>query len=111
MSRPWKRARTSSSHQFFGPVDVFSRPRRPVILYVHFQEVPNILEELLRLPEAHQLTQNNLPNLSEEEELALLTYMNFYRYEGLDTSIHTLSDDVADHISIAPGIPVCPKVH
>ena len=100
MSRPWKRARAFSSQQFYGLPDDFSRPRRPVLLYVDLQEVPHILEEeLLRLPEAHQLTQNNLPNLSDEEELALLTYTNFYRYEGLDTSISILTKDVADQIS------------
>ena len=43
----------------------------------------NVLEELQELLEAHQLTQNNLPNLSDKEELALLIYANFYRFEGM----------------------------
>ena len=37
--------------------------------------------------------------MTEEEELALLKYTNFYRYEALDTSISTLTEDVADQIS------------
>ena len=70
MSRPWKRALPALPLNIFGhPNARISLPRRPVLLCVDLREVPNILEELQELPEAHQLTQNNLPNLSAEEEL------------------------------------------
>ena len=87
MSRPPRRARSSSQTQVFGqPKAAQSLPRRPVLLYVDLHEVPNILEEYHSLPEAHQLTQNNLPDHTTAEELAFLTFLEFFRFEGLDIS-------------------------
>ena len=62
-------------------------------------EVPNILEEYQNLPETHQLTQNNLPTLTAAEELALVTFSNFLRFEALDMSTRSLMDMVAEQIS------------
>ena len=61
--------------------------------------MPSILEEYENLPEAHPLTQNNLPDLTAAEELALLTVSNFFKFEGLNISIRSIMDMVADQIS------------
>lgn len=98
MPRPWQRPPSSSHTQLFGRADGGTRHNRPVILYVDLHDVPDILD-LLRCPEAYQLTSTNISNLSDEEEFALLTYMNFYRHEDLDKSISIVMEDVIEHIN------------
>ena len=98
MSRPWNRPRSSSHSQFFGHADGGTRHTRPVILYVDLHEVPDLLN-LLRCPEAYQLTSTNISHLSDEEELALLTYMNFFRHQDLEKSISIVMEDVIEHIN------------
>ena len=83
MSRPWKRPRSSSFHEYYGRADDRTRPKRPVILYVDLHEIPDLLHRLL-CPEAFQLTHDNTPGLTEQEEASVLTYMDFFRYEALD---------------------------
>ena len=51
------------------------------------------------LPEAYTLTRENIPALTEAEEEAFLTYVNHFRYESLGLSIHSISEDIYDHIN------------
>ena len=53
----------------------------------------------MSLPEAYTLTRDNIPNLTEAEEEAFLTYMNHFRYENLNKTISSILDDVYDHIN------------
>ena len=99
MSRPWKRPRSISHGQFFGCRGANLNQNRPVILYVDLHEVPDLLD-LLHCPAAYQLTSTNISNLSDEEEMALLTYMNFFRPEELNTKISLILERILNHINL-----------
>ena len=53
----------------------------------------------MSLPEAYTLTRDNIPDLTEGEEEAFLTYMNHFRYESLGISVNSILEDIYDHIS------------
>ena len=80
------------------PVGDQPPPRRPVLLNVHLSYVPDILEEYQHMPEAHQLTCTHLPDLPQEEEKALLTFVKFFKFEVLSIPIRTIVEMVADQI-------------
>ena len=73
-------------------------PRRPVILYVDLRAIPDIMATL-NLPEAYTLTRDNIPTLTEAEEEAFLTYMTHFRYERLGLSVHSILEEIYDHIN------------
>ena len=70
MSRPWKRPRSSSFHEYYGRRDDRLRPKRPVILNVDLHGIPDLLHCLL-CPEAFQLSHDNTPGMIEQEEQKL----------------------------------------
>ena len=98
MSRPWRRPRSATHHEWYSSPYGVTIPRRPVILYVDLHGVPDIMAAM-SLPEAYTLTRDNIPNLTEAEEEAFLTYMNHFRYENLNKTISSILDDVYDHIN------------
>ena len=98
MSSPWRRPRSATHHEWYSSPNGVTIPRRPVILYVDLHGVPDIMAAM-SLPEAYTLTRDNIPNLTEAEEEAFLTYMNHFRYENLNKTISSILDDVYDHIN------------
>ena len=98
MSRPMRRPRSSAIAEWFHSPYDRDLPRRPVILYVDLRGIPHIMATMT-MPEAYTLTRDNLPNLTEAEEEAFLTYMNFYRFENLNKTVSTVLDDVYNHIN------------
>ena len=100
MSRSWKRPRSATFNKWFRVPHSAAHPRRSVILYVDLQEVPDFMAAL-RLPEAYLLTRENIPNLTEEEDSAFLTYMDFFRYDSLNKSMSAILDDVYERINRA----------
>ena len=98
MSRPWRPPRSSTHQEWYSSPYGVSIPRRPVILYVDLHGVPDIMATM-SLPEAYTLTRDNIPDLTEAEEEAFLTYMNHFRYESLGISVNSILEDIYDHIN------------
>ena len=98
MPRPWRPPRSSTHQEWYSFPYGVSIPRRPVILYVDLREVPDIMATM-NLPEAYTLTRDNIPDLSEAEEEAFLTYMNHFRYESLGISVNSILEDIYEHIN------------
>ena len=98
MSRPWRTTRSLNHRDWYSSPYGHTTPRRPVILYVDLNGIPDIMESM-SLPEAYTLTRDNIPALTEAEEEAIQTFMTHRRYECLDTSIRAILEDVYDHIN------------
>ena len=98
MSRPYRQPRTLAHRDWYYSPYGHTPPRRPVILYVDLNGIPDIMESM-NLPEAYTLTRDNIPALTEAEEEAIQTFMTHRKYEGLDTSIRAILEDVYDHIN------------
>ena len=93
MSRPWRPPRSSTHQEWYSSPYGVSIPRRPVIIYVDLRGVPDIMAAM-SLPEAFTLTRDNIPNLTEAEEEAFLTYMNHFRYESLGITVNSILEDI-----------------
>ena len=98
MSRPYRQPRTLAHRDWYYSPYGHTPPRRPVVLYVDLNGIPDIMESM-SLPEAYTLTRDNIPALTEAEEEAIQTFMTYRNYGGLDTSIRTILEDVYDHIN------------
>ena len=98
MSRPYRQPRTLAHRDWYYSPYGHTTPRRPVILYVDLNGIPDIMESM-SLPEAYTLTRDNIPALTVAEEEAIQTFMTYRKYEGLDTSIRAILEDVYDHIN------------
>ena len=98
MSRPYRQPRTLAHRDWYYSPYGHTTPRRPVILYVDLNGIPDIMESM-SLPEAYTLTRDNIPALTEAEEEAIQTFMTHRKYEALDTSIRAILEDVYDHIN------------
>ena len=98
MSRPYRQPRTLAHRDWYYSPYGHTTPRRPVILYVDLNGIPDIMESM-SLPEAYTLTRDNIPALTEAEEEAIQTFMTYRNYGALDTSIRAILEDVYDHIN------------
>ena len=98
MGRPWRPPRSSTHQEWYSSPYGVTIPRRPVILYVDLSGIPDIMATM-SLPEAYTLTRDNIPNLTEAEEEAILTFMTHFRYERLGLSIRSILEEVYDHIN------------
>ena len=98
MGRPWRPPRSSTHQEWYSSPYGVTIPRRPVILYVDLRGIPDIMATM-SLPEAYTLTRDNIPELTEAEEEAILTFMTHFRYERLGLSIRSILEDVYDHIN------------
>ena len=98
MGRPWRPPRSSTHHEWYSSPYGVTIPRRPVILYVDLRGIPDIMATM-SLPEAYTLTRDNIPELTEAEEEAILTFMTHFRYERLGLSSRSILEDVYDHIN------------
>ena len=98
MGRPWRPPRSSTHQEWYSSPYGVTIPRRPVILYVDLSGIPDIMASM-SLPEAYTLTRDNIPDLTEAEEEAILTFMTHFRYERLGLNIRSILEEVYDHIN------------
>ena len=98
MGRPWRPPRSSTHQEWYSSPYGVTIPRRPVILYVDLSGIPDSMASM-SLPEAYTLTRDNIPDLTEAEEEAILTFMTHFRYERLGLNIRSILEEVYDHIN------------
>ena len=107
MGRPWRPPRSSTHQEWYSSPYGVTIPRRPVILYVDLRGIPDIMATM-SLPEAYTLTRDNIPDLTEAEEEAILTYMTHFRYERLGLSIRSWKTSTITSIEL--GIHMYPII-